>query len=176
MSVSKPLLGIGFKENPSIGEEFKNEIICDLLTDLIIGDMTPLYRELYDKGLISADFSGELLNVDGAFAILFSGETQEPEEVRSRLFSEIELLRENGVPKEIFTLCKNALYGELVSNLENVDDMASGMATVYFKHRTMYDEIQALAAVTVEDVDKLLQTVLRREHSASVIIRPIEEE
>ncbi|MEG1366972.1 MAG: pitrilysin family protein, partial [Oscillospiraceae bacterium] len=78
MSVSKPLLGIGFKENPSIGEEFKNEIICDLLTDLIIGDMTPLYRELYDEGLISADFSGELLNVDGAFAILFSGETQEP--------------------------------------------------------------------------------------------------
>ncbi|MEG1476819.1 MAG: pitrilysin family protein [Oscillospiraceae bacterium] len=176
MSVSKPLLGIGFKENPSIGEEFKNEIICDLLTDLIIGDMTPLYRELYDKGLISADFSGELLNVDGAFAILFSGETQEPEEVRSRLFAEIELLRENGVPKEVFTLCKNALYGELVSNLENVDDMASGMATVYFKHRTMYDEIQALAAVTVENVDELLQTVLRREHSASVIIRPIEEE
>ncbi|MEG1104239.1 MAG: insulinase family protein [Oscillospiraceae bacterium] len=150
--------------------------MCDLLTDLIIGDMTPLYRELYDKGLISADFSGELLNVDGAFAILFSGETQEPEEVRSRLFAEIELLRENGVPKEVFTLCKNALYGELVSNLENVDDMASGMATVYFKHRTMYDEIQALSAVTVEDVDELLQTVLRREYSASVIIRPIEEE
>lgn len=176
MSVAKPLLGVGFKEDPALGESVKNEIICSLLTDLIIGEMTPLYRRLYDEGLISPDFSGEYLNVQGALTLLFSGETTEPQAVRDALMAEIERVRREGVSREVFTLCKNSIYGDLIANLESVDDVASGMASAYFKGHTLYDEIEALASITAEEVDAMLQKTLLPDACATVIIRPIDED
>ena len=65
MAVAKPLLGVGFKETPPAGDALKTEIICDMLTELICGSMTPLYRRLYDEGLVSPGFSGEILSLPG---------------------------------------------------------------------------------------------------------------
>ncbi len=44
------------------------------------------------------------------------------------LLDEIARIRAAGVDREIFTLCKNEKYGQLIENLENVEDSASQMA------------------------------------------------
>ena len=44
------------------------------------------------------------------------------------LLEEIRRIRAEGVDREIFTLCKNEKYGQLIENLENVEDSASQMA------------------------------------------------
>lgn len=175
MPIAKPMLGLGFKETSIEGDVktvVRDEIVCDMLTELVCGSMTPLYRKLYDENLISPDFSGEFLNVQGATCIMFGGETSDPERVRALLLAEIDRLRSEGVPPELFTLCKNQMYGELVTDLENVDDVAAGMMNSFFRERTPAQEIAALAAMTVEDVDRALQRMLREENSATVIIRP----
>ncbi|MEG1011953.1 MAG: pitrilysin family protein [Ruthenibacterium sp.] len=175
MAVAKPQLGLAFKEKPLSGTPLallKGEIICDMLTELICGSMTPLYRRLYDEGLVSPGFSGEFLNLPGATSILFGGETSEPETVRALLLEEIARLRQHGVDAQIFTRCKNLMYGEMVQGLENVDDVAAGMAGAFFKGRTPAQEMETLAALTVDEVNVALQTMLREEFSATVIIRP----
>ncbi|MEG2930845.1 MAG: pitrilysin family protein, partial [Ruthenibacterium sp.] len=175
MPVAKPLLGLAFKEKPLSGAPLvilKGEIICDMLTELICGSMTPLYRRLYDEGLVSPGFSGEFLNLPGATSILFGGETNEPETVRALLLEEILRLRHSGVDAQLFTLCKNLMYGEMVQDLESVDDVAAGMAGAFFKGRTPAQEMETLAALTVNDVNAALQTMLCEEVSATVIIRP----
>lgn len=108
MAVAKPLLGVGFKETPPAGDALKTEIICDMLTELICGSMTPLYRRLYDEGLVSPGFSGEILSLPGALSFLFGGETPEPETVRGLLLDEIARLKREGVDEELFTLCKTS--------------------------------------------------------------------
>lgn len=90
MAVAKPLLGVGFKETPPAGRQrSRRRIICDMLTELICGSMTPLYRRLYDEGLVRPGFSGEILSLPGALSFLFGGETPEPETVRGLLLDEI---------------------------------------------------------------------------------------
>lgn len=177
MAISKPMLGLGFKETPLTGTPdnvMYGEIVCDMLTELICGSMTPLYRKLYDEGLVSPGFSGEFLNVEGATCLLFGGETSEPEKVRRLLLDEIARLRREGIPEELFMLCKNLMYGELVSDLENVDDVAAGMAGAFLKGRTPAQEIAALARMCVEDVNHALHEMLCETRSATVIIRPSE--
>ena len=102
MAVAKPLLGVGFKETPPAGDALKTEIICDMLTELICGSMTPLYRRLYDEGLVSPGFSGEILSLPGTLSFLFGGETPEPETVRGLLLDEIARLKREGVDEELF--------------------------------------------------------------------------
>ena len=172
MAVAKPLLGVGFKETPPAGDALKTEIICDMLTELICGSMTPLYRRLYDEGLVSPGFSGEILSLPGALSFLFGGETPEPETVRGLLLDEIARLKREGVDEELFTLCKNQLYGELVQDLENIEDVAGALASSFFRGRTPADEIETLASVTLSDVNGALRAMLCTDRSATVIIRP----
>ena len=51
-----------------------------------------------------------------------------PDTVKQLLLEEIRRIRAEGVDREIFTLCKNEKYGQLIENLENVEDSASQMA------------------------------------------------
>ncbi len=179
MAVAKPHLCIAFKEKPfdlSSKSIIKDEVTCDILTELIVGSMTPLYRKLYDEGLVAPGFSGEFLNINGATCILFSGETNKPQEVKKLLLDEIENLRKNGVNEQMFNLCKNLMYGEFVQGLENVDDVANGLAWVFFKNRTPEQMMQTLAQLKLKDVNNMLSKVLFENKSATIIINPINAE
>ena len=173
MAVAKPLVGLGFKETPIAETDIRAALICDILPELVCGGTTPLYRRLYDEGLISPDFSSEALSVAGATCILFGGETPEPEKVRDMLLEEIARLRREGIDRELFRLCKNAMYGDLVRGLENIEESASGMASMFFRGCTVEDEAAALAALRPEDVEEALRTMLLEEHASTVIIRPV---
>ena len=173
MAVSKPLLGLGFRETPIAENDLRAEFLCDMLPDLICGGTTELYRHLYDEGLIGPDFSGEYLSVAGATCVVFGGETPDPERLRGLLLDEIERVRRVGVDPELFRLCKNAMYGDLVRDLEGVESSASSMAAMFLRSVTTEDAAAALAALRPEDVNEALRTMLLPQRSTTVIIRPI---
>ena len=83
-------------------------------------------------------------------------------------------MRREGVDPEVFMLVKNQMYGELLGDVEAVDDAAEEMGMAFLKGRTLADEIEALAALTVDDVNKALQTMLLEENSAYIQIDPKE--
>ena len=173
MDIAKPMLGLGFKEAPCAPENrLRTELLCEVLCEVVCGSMTPLYRRLYDEGLVNSGFSGESLVLDDAVTVCFGGETAQPEQVRKLLLDEIARLRREGVDETLFTLCKNELYGELIAGLESVDDVAAGLFSSHSRGRTLAQEIEALASLTKRDADEALQTMLREENSATVIIRP----
>lgn len=174
MELASPCLGVGFKEAPVEGA--KAEVICDMLTELICGGMTDFYRKLYDEGLVNPGFGGEFITLDGCCCFLFTGETEHPKEVRGLLLEEIERLRQQGVDEEIFTLCKNQTYGEVLQELENVEDAATALAGSFFRKRKLEEDLEALASVTKQEVDAALQRMLKPENSSTVIIWPKEEE
>lgn len=176
MDVAKPLLCLGFKETAPKAHCIKTDIISNMLTSLIAGSTTPLFRKLYDEGLITSDFDGDSISAEGMLNINFSAETTQPELVSSLILNEIEKLRKSGVDEELFNLCKNSMYGSLIQDLESVEDMASGMASTFFKGHTLYDEIEALANVTKQDVDSALQYMCLEKNSVQVIIRPVKED
>ena len=174
MPVNKPCFALGYKEAAINRGDTRMEVIADLLPDLICGGLTNLYRKLYDESLVNPEFSGDYLSTEGACIIAFTGESETPREVAQMVRDEIARLRQNGVDPELFTLVKNQMYGEMLADVENVDDAAEEMGMAFLKGRTLADEIEALAALTVDDVNKALQTMLLEENSAYIQIDPKE--
>ena len=172
MAVSKPCFGLGFKEQPFAMDDPMGDILCDLVGEVVCGDMTPLYRRLYDEGLVNPGFDCEFLNRPGACCLLFTGESDQPEKVRGMILDEIERLRRDGVEDELFTLCKNQMYGEFLQELDNVDDACGAMMSSALKGRTLTDEVEALAKLTKADLEGALRTMLQPQRSAMVIIHP----
>ena len=172
MPVSKPCFGVGFKEEPLPFGDLRTEALYDLILSCIVGGMSPLYRRLYDEGLVNPGFGGEVLRVDGCCCILFTGESDVPDTVRSLLLEEIARVRTQGVDREIFTLCKNEKYGQLIENLENVEDSASQMADFALSGQTVAQQITMLAGLTAEDADAALQHILCTDRMAVMDILP----
>ena len=110
-----------------------------MLTELICGSMTPLYRRLYDEGLVSPGFSGEILSLPGALSFLFGGETPEPETVRGLLLDEIARLKREGVDEELFTLCKTSFMASWCRTWRILRDVAGALASSFFRGRTPAD-------------------------------------
>ena len=172
MPVSKPCFGLGFKETPLAPDDLRSEMLYDLVLCCICGGMSPLYRRLYDSGLTNPGFGGEVLRVDGCCCILFTGESDAPDAVKQMLLDEIARIRAEGVDREIFTLCKNEKYGQLIENLENVEDSASQMADFALSGQTVAQQITMLAGLTAEDADAALQHILSTDRMAVMDILP----
>ena len=172
MPVSKPCFGLGFKEAPLAPDDLRSEMLYDLVLCCICGGMSPLYRRLYDSGLTNPGFGGEVLRVDGCCCILFTGESDAPETVKQLLLDEVARVRAEGVDREIFTLCKNEKYGQLIENLENVEDSASQMADFALSGQTVAQQITMLAGLTAEDADAALQHILSTDRMAVMDILP----
>ncbi len=175
MAVAQPILGIAYKEKPvSKDDRIKTELIADMLTELIIGETTPLYRELYDEGYINAEFDGDLLVGDDYFSIFFSGETEEPNLVEEKLLQTIQTLQQNGIDEENFQNCKNVLYGESITELESVTRIATNVASAHLKKHTYFEVLDTLAAITLEDVNKACKNWFDPTQKVKVIITPKE--
>ena len=172
MAVAKPCFGIGYKEAPLAHGDGRTEALYDLILCCLCGGMSPLYRRLYDEGLVNPGFGGEVLRADGCCCILFTGESDQPDTVRRLLQEEIERLRAEGVDREVFTLCKNEKYGQLVENLENVEDAASQMADFALLGQTVPQQVEMLAGLTAADADAALQAILQPGRAAYVKILP----
>ena len=172
MAVAKPCFGIGYKEAPLPPGDGRTEALYDLILCCLCGGMSPLYRRLYDEGLVNPGFGGEVLRADGCCCILFTGESDQPDTVRRLLQEEIERLRAEGVDREVFTLCKNEKYGQLVENLENVEDAASQMADFALLGQTVPQQVEMLAGLTAADADAALQAILQPGRAAYVKILP----
>ena len=172
MAVSKPCFGIGFKEKPLAFGDRAGEVLYDILCDCICGGMSPLYRRLYDAGKVNPGFDGEVLRVDGCCAFVFTGESDCPEEVKAALLAEIERVRAEGVDEEVFTLCKNAKYGELIQNLENVEDSAGQIADFALEGQTVAQQIEMLAGLCKADADAAMQQLFSPQRMSWMLILP----
>ena len=172
MPVNKPCFGVAYREPPLAHGDLKRELLLDMLGDLVVGGLTKLYRKLYDEALVNPEFSGDFIAVRGACAVAFTGESETPRKVAAMLQKEIERLRTEGIDPEVFLLVKNQMYGELLGDVETVDDAAEEAAAACLKGRTLADEIAALAELTVADANALMKTALREENRAYVQIDP----
>ena len=172
MPVNKPCFALGFREAPIPYGDARADMLADLLPELVCGGLTGLYRKLYDEGLVNPEFNGETISVEGACTVVFSGESAVPREVVGLLGAEIERLRREGVAPDLFTLVKNQMYGEMLANVESVEDAAESMAGACLSGYTLAGEIEALATLTVQDANEALQHMLRPENAAYVEIQP----
>ena len=69
-------------------------------------------------------------------------------------------------------ICKNEKYGQLIENLENVEDSASQMADFALSGQTVAQQISMLAGLTAEDADAALQHILCTDRMATMYIQP----
>ncbi len=79
LPVSTPLFQIGFKgEAGDSLENMKRQLADEVLMEILCGESSPLYRRLYDGGLINSSFGSEVLAGRDYLCCMFGGESRDP--------------------------------------------------------------------------------------------------
>lgn len=174
LSVSVPMFNFGFKDKPSEGlEGAEKEALTDILLEVICGDASPLYRRLYDKGLINADFSMQYFSGRSFASTIIGGESHDPDTVMSEFLKETARLQEEGMAKSDFETAKRAVYGRFAASYDSVESVANNIAGCQFMNIGPFDTIDAVAKAGFDHAQQRLMTHFAPESCALSVISPI---
>ena len=175
LPVSTPQFEIGFKGLPGTEKEnLLHQVQNEVLMEILCGESSPLYRCLYDSGLINATFEYEVLGGRDYMTCMYGGESRDPEEVYRQLCAEADRLRREGLDREAFARCRKASYGRYIGMYSRVDAVAGLLVLSHFAGLSnMYELLDALRDMTVEDLERRLAEDFDPRYSAISIIDPV---
>ena len=176
LEVAAPLFQIGFKGRAkSYRENILAQVTGELVCDLIAGESTALYRELYDEGLINAVFDTEVMAGPNYPVNIFSGESRDPDAVFARLTDGVRALQERGILEEDFERARRAAYGRYVGIYGNVESMAGMMVLAKLADFGAYEPLDLLGELTLNDAQAFLRENFDTERCALSVVRGPQE-
>ncbi len=171
LPVATPLFCIGFKsKNEGNRKNFENMILDEMIIDLVCGEMTPLYRSLYEDGLINNGLNGEVMASSDYIHSMIEGESRDPKEVYRRLLAEIARLKETGFDEAMFQRSKKGTYGRYIGLYSKPESIASVMISTHFASMTLYELLDLVAGITKEQLEQRLRDNLLEEYSALSVV------
>ncbi|MCR4593500.1 MAG: insulinase family protein [Clostridiales bacterium] len=176
LEVAKPLFAIGYKEKQ--GKEkrgLRQEIESNIMMEIIAGDTSPLYEKLMDMGYVNTNFDAEYFCGPGYGAHIFSGESDNYEEIRKMLNSEIGRLKAEGVDRDDFERIKRNYLGQLIMSFNSISTIANGFIRAHFEGYGFFDELSILDDITVEDIDRRIRDTLNESNSSMSVVKPEQE-
>lgn len=173
LAVALPLFQFGFKEEAAALKTEKDLAAMEILLEVLASESSLLFRRLLDEGLVNeSSFSYEYFEGAGYATVMFGGESRDPEAAAGAILEEAARMKREGVPQDAFERAKRALYGENISALNSAASIANGILGLALKGRELFTYIDALAAVTIEEVERKIE-ILREDRSVLSVIRPL---
>ncbi|MDD5920893.1 MAG: pitrilysin family protein [Oscillospiraceae bacterium] len=173
--VASPMFALGLKVCPADPKtNAANSIVNEIVNEVLAGDASPLYRRLYDSGLINATFDSETDCGKDFSAVIFSGESKDPDRVAREILQEIERIQKEGIDPAAFERGKKAVYGRYIRMLNRPDSIANAMVGAHFSGLGLYDLLEIAANATQEQAQQRLTEDYRTENASLSVISPLD--
>ena len=170
--VTIPMFHLGFKEN--VGSEpisSAEAAYTDILLYALASQSSPLYNKLLDERLINDSFDFERMEGPNYAAILFGGESRDPQRAASIIKEAIAQAKRDGIPREEFERAKKAVYGNIIADFNSNDNIANVIVDMYFENRELFAYVDAAANATLEDVTSRLSDILDTDNCTLSVVK-----
>lgn len=177
MPVAEPLFYLGYKV-PLDGMKSESPqalAAAEVLQEILGSRANPLYADLMRRGLINASFGLEYFDGPGYGVWILGGESKDPEAVCEAFRAEIVRLKREGVTSEEFEAARNAVYGRLVSQFDNVESCGDLVLEAHFAERSPFAALDAVASLDVEAVYERIERDFAEDASALSLVLPLEQ-
>ncbi len=158
LPVNTPSFCLGYKEQIE-GDEvsLKDEVACALITEILSGQMSPLYKELLDEGLINNSFESEFFCGHKFACFMFSGESADPKTVAKRIDAHISKLKKEKIASEDFEIARKLKYGKVIGAFSDISTVANSLLVSHFSKGELFSEFEIIKGLTLEYVNGLLE-------------------
>lgn len=177
MTASRPRLALGYKESADglTGKQgLRQRILSGLVLRSTLGRSSELYTELYEQGLIDDSFSSYFESSPHYSHTLIGGETKDPDRLLSRLQEGFAKQLQAGIAEDEFERLKRAYLGRFLDGFNSLDHIASSFLSHHFRGTSLFDTIDVVGSLTVDEANERLQSQLATENYSVCILRPKE--
>lgn len=171
--VGVPIFMLGYKCRPVVDkkETIRKAVSASLLSQYIENEANDMYHSLKEKGIINSNFGCELFyNAENYMAFLLSGESCQPDKVRTAVINELSRILSEGIPDEDFSRIRKSTYGALIRRQANVSYMANMMISNALAGSGVYDIIDMYSEITVEDIYDFIRSELTEDRLVLSVI------
>ena len=173
LEVAVPLFQIGFKAvSQGYPRNMTDSLYAEMLLEILAGEGSELYRELYDSGLINPTFGAEVQMSESYMSLIVAGESRDPDAVYSKVKEAIAALGKNGISDADFELSRRILYGRYLGYFGNVQALASMLLQAHISEVDVYEQLECISATGKDDLLPLLGSHLNPARSAISIVWP----
>lgn len=172
--IAMPTFQLGFKEK--VGKErVTDEQLAqtDIILQSLASKSSKLYKKLLDENLINDSFGYEYFEGVGYAAVIFSGESKDPDKAAKIIKEAIEELHKTGIDKEEFDRAKKLVYGRNVAMLNSPENISNAMMNLTFANRELFHAIECIANTTLEQVNDRLKHQLDNKNSSLSVVLPM---
>lgn len=177
MEVSAPLFQLAFKGEGAVrGEEtLRLQLLGDLVAQVLVGNSSPLYAELYRSGLINGEFGCGCELYPGCVFLYAGGESRDPEQVSRRIMEEAGRLVRDGIDENLWQRLKKAAYGNRVRALNSFENLCVDQAQCFFSGAQSLAFPEVFDRLSAQDARQLLERWVTQERATLSVVRPKEE-
>ena len=172
--VSVPIFDFGFKACADKPLDEAELAQTEILLSALASPTSALYRELMDNNLINNTFSYELFEGPGYCGVIFGGESRAPKQAAETIKRYISSVKQNGIDDEDFEIAKKAVYGDAISSLNSVSNIANMMADYHFNGNELFAYIDAVASAEKADVERRLARLLDVDNCTLSVVKQAE--
>lgn len=177
MEISLPNFLLGFKcDATGNGEEqVRLAMLGELAVDILVGESSPLFTELYTSGLINNSFGGGYDSLPGLAMVYLGGESRDPHTVRDAVLREAQRVVAEGVDEQRFQKLLRGNFGETLRGFNDFETIAIALTEGYFRGYDAFRFPELYKSITAEDVRAFIGEYLTEERMSLSLIMPKEE-
>ena len=174
MEVSCPQFLTGFKCTPAEDGEgyMRQSLIGDMACDILLGDSSPLYLRLYDRGLINTSFGGAYEMMPGVAYLYAGGDSKDARAVTAEIQKEAKRLVEEGIDEDFYQRVRRASFGSNLRGLNSFENIAVSLSEGYFYGYDPFRFPQVFDTITKDDITAFLRENLTADRAVLSEIVP----
>lgn len=169
MDVSMPTFAVGVRLPDTFPGDAKTELTCELASELLAGEASRCFRELYENGWIDGGFFIGYEGIRTLSMLSFGGDSDRIDDVIDAVFREAERLRREGPDRTEFERLKRSMLGRRLRDLDSFSATCNRICGYLFDGVEYLDFPEILRSVTEQDVLRLLQYVTKERACISVV-------
>jgi predicted Zn-dependent peptidase len=172
MNVSKPMFTIGIKcKVPQKEELVRTHIAIEILLNMLIGESSELYKELYkDANMFNMPSLAYEFGNDYAF-ILISENANNPDQVFEKLKQKINVFFEHGLNKEDFERIKKMIYGRYIKEYNDVANIAMMFLADFMKGINSFDYLEEIENIDISFAENVLKDNFKQDKMVLSVIK-----
>ena len=177
MDVTMPKMIVSMKINDILTkpqERLKRELAMNLLLDIFFAKSSTLYDEWLNEELINDSFSAQFIQERDYCFLQIGGDTLYPERLKEKIFYFIEHTQEYDIHQNDFLRLKKKTMGILISLFNSPESIANMFSRYYFEGIMIFDLIDCLDSLTIEDLISL-RKLFDLQYTSSYTILPQNE-
>ncbi len=170
LSVANNIFVLGFKDNEKYN--IKNIAASKILIDIMFGESSVFYNQMYAKGLIDNTFNGDYNNFKFFANSVLGGISKNPKELCKYILEQINNTKQSGIDQKRFEQIKKKHLGLFIRGFNNLESISNLTLDLFSKNGDFEELLNDYENIDIDYLNSRLSKSYLDDNYVLSVVKP----